>query len=210
MAKKEEPMIFLEDGSILPWERPLPEGTISMLHHFQGSTKIKDYFGRGALDTERGPYVVSATAAVYLADIGRGRALAFTMEGDKKTKPEEEILFVGGIQIFKNGTVPGTKTKGLDLATNGHIWYAEKQDKLGYMDGEGRFTSGDLVRGLKHIILGEDKETKETIARIEMIVRGYKYQEATEERRQSDREIDNYRKGKLDALEHGGRYGFPF
>lgn len=197
--KKEEPMIFLEDGSILPWMRPVGEGYIEspFFHMLNGSTKIKQFLEYPTLDTQVGKYTIFASAAMYLADIARLGKIRYKLDENEQPKAEEEILFAGGIQIYQNGIIPGTEIKGMDFVKAGHIWCAQKPETIP-RDSD----------GLKRIIFGHEETTEGKEKRIEAIIRGYEYQERKEEEREDHVRFESYRSGKFDQWEHGG-LGFP-
>lgn len=168
MAKqKEEQMIFLNDKTILPWERPVPEGSVSMLKLYRASTKPKEFHGPAVLKTIVGPYVVSASAMVYTADIARKIGSDKEFEGPKYN-PKEEILFIGSIQIINNRDT--IMINGYVL--NGRIWYAKEMPKINVLE-----------TGLLSIILNNELKPERQIAMLDMIVRGYEFQEKKEEER---------------------------
>ena len=117
--------IFLNDGSILQWERPLPPGTISMLYMYHGKTKPVKSFGFDVIDKKEGRYRVIASAQKFLAQIARSKGMC-PADLREELKLEEEILFEGVIAIYTKGQIPGTELEGYDLIREGEIWYAEK------------------------------------------------------------------------------------
>lgn len=195
-GKKEEPMIFLNDRSILPWEGSLPEGRISWLHFYNGSTEIKGSIGYSTIDTQIGMYSILAGAMTYMADIVRLGKDELAYMAEEKTKPETEIFFIGGILVSKNGIVRGTKIKGMDIIQMGKIWYVQKPNRI--------LTEGD---GLRHILFGQEETIEGKEKRIEAIVRGYQYQEDQENQRQSSLRYESWRSGRDEARErYGGRW----
>jgi len=105
MAKKEKPMIFLYDKTILPWSKKDGRTTdpkklsVSALRFFRASTKPKEYLGSGTFKTLAGPYLVTASALMYAVDLARKVEGQDEFAGGKY-KTHEEIMFVGGIQIM--------------------------------------------------------------------------------------------------------------
>lgn len=152
--------IFLDDPSILPWERPLPKGSISMLRFANGKTIPVGFCGIEALNISQGIYRVGGSAAVYVADISHvptGEESGFLWEREDRT--QRELLLLGGIQIYKKGKVPGTKVNGYDLKASGRICYSTPFGE-GYFEGL-----------LSRVVLGSG--SRSNIARI---ISGYEMQ----------------------------------
>jgi hypothetical protein len=168
---KKGEMIFLYDKNILPWRTPDQEiggdpGKVSVsgLKFYRASTKPKEFHGPAVIKTIAGPYIVSASAMVYTADIAR------IVEGDDKFagdkyKPEEEILFVGAIQI-----IDGRGAVADDWMLNARIWHAKKMPKTNVLE-----------TGLQAIILNNELKNERKTAMLDMIVRGYESQAKEEE-----------------------------
>jgi hypothetical protein len=174
----EQQSVFLNDGSILPWERPLREERISMLHLYNGSTKLLEQIGFDTLDENIGPFLVRGSAAKYLADILHlGKYPFGEPDGDQR----REILFVGGLTIYRNGKIPGTDIEGYDLERHGKIWVAKSP--------EDRYRSSD---GLRNLIL----ENSEGPARIEAILAAYQEQDDGRAEAQIKREHKSWQAGR--------------
>ena len=155
--------IFLNQGSILPWERPLGEGVVSMLQFCNGSTTLVSQIGFDAINETFGDYNVIASAAKYSADIARLQSSSFVrmmLEDKTSNEPKNEILFSGGISIYKFGVIPGTKLRGYDLAVSDKIWAGFNSSPLLLSD-----------KGLLTLIKG-----KNPVLQIERIVAGYNAQ----------------------------------
>lgn len=189
---EEKQNVFLNDGSILPWERPLREGYMSMLHMYNGSTKLVEQIGFDSLDETIGPFKIIGSATKYLADIihlGKDH-LRFgePVSGEEKT----EILFTGGLTIYREGQIPGTEIQGYDFERQGKIWIARNL--------EDQYKSSN---GLKNLILDN---TSNPIARIEAILLGYQTQEDNKRNAQSNREHENWRRGRMQGQDEGPMY----
>jgi hypothetical protein len=119
------------------------------------------------LDDETRPYRILASAAKYRANIARfDNSKLEIMFGSEANPPQEEVLFAGGIQIYKQGKISGTDLVGLDLIRAGEIWVGAKPTDIVLCDA-----------GLHHIVFGEVTSTEEKVGRIDAIIRGYKLQE---------------------------------
>jgi hypothetical protein len=121
MGAERPEAVYLNNGDVLPWERPLPPGSASMLHMYNGSTTPRAMIGVDVLDETVDQFRVVASAAKYLADIARipdGAQFSGCFE-DEKAVPEEAILFSGTIAIYAGGIVPGTEFQGYDLKAHG-------------------------------------------------------------------------------------------
>lgn len=161
--------IFLEDNSILPWERPLEEGHGSMLYAYDGSTKLVEQIKVG-LDTINelvGPFRVIGSATKYLADIAHLSKHIFRNGESVSGEVKREILFSGGLSIYRNGQIPGTDIQGYYLERHGKIWIAKNPEE--------QFYGSD---GLRNLVLGNDSNA---VGRIESILHGYKTKEDREE-----------------------------
>jgi len=171
---QKEKMIFLNDKNLLSWMTA--DGLKPGLEYFQGSTTLKQYFGGDFLRGGTGPYIISASAAIYLADIARKREKEEDFTGEK-FKPEEEILFVGGLQIYKEGITSTKQIKGADLVLNEKIWCAQKMDSTQAKGG-----------GLTSLIFGNEVTNEGKAQRIESIIRGYQHLRKEEEEREKFQE----------------------
>lgn len=161
---KKEQMIFLDDKTILPWETPIPKGSVSMLKHFRASTKPKEFKGCATLKSTAGHYIVSASAMVYTVDLARKIKEDDEFAGPKY-KTKEEVLFTGGIQI-----IDGMKPVSGGWVTNEKIWYAKPM-----------LASEAVSEGLTSIIFNNELTEIGKRHRIDMIIRGYAHQKKEEE-----------------------------
>ena len=179
MDESEDSNVYLNEGGILPWERPLPPGHISMLHMYEGSTNVVGYAGLDTIDELVGPFLVQVRAAKYLADIAR-----INQWGGSSGELKREVLFSGGILIFKNGLIPGTEIEGSDLVQDGDIWVARSATDLYAADGSLR----------KLIFEGLDGEDR--VKRIESIINGYKTQKEKREEAENKSRYEDYQRGR--------------
>lgn len=181
-----EDLVFLNDKRILDWEKPVSEENPSMLRFWNGFTKIKDFLKRESLNLDfvcygynDSPYSITASAVIYKAEIARLEGNKEFRENGLKSKSEEEILFLGGIQIYRRGIITGTEILGEEFMMNEIIRYAEKardtpQDPVTLLNTK--------PNHLAQIILGNHYNTeKQVTRRIEMIIGGYKHQHKEEE-----------------------------
>jgi hypothetical protein len=165
--KKQE--IFLYDSSILTWERPIKEGYTSTLPIYNGSTKLINQIGFDSIDEEIGPFKIVGSAVKYLADIAHLGKDCLKTNDSIQSDVKREILFSGGLTIYRECRIPGTRIYGYDVERHGEIWIAKKPEKQFYGSN-----------GLKNLVLGDTSNIPE---RIESILRGYQAQE-DEERKQ--------------------------
>ena len=177
--------IFLCDGSILPWERPVEEGSISMLHTFNGSTNMIESLGLEALDQVVGPFRIVASAAKYLTDLARLDPRDKWRDGTKVTgKVNREVLFSGGITIYREGVIPGTKINGYDLECEGTIWVAKTPVE-----------QFNVLGGLQQLTLTSTPNNNP----IEAIIVDYKKRESAQHERVSSERYDAFLTGQEDA-----------
>ncbi|GAI74216.1 unnamed protein product, partial [marine sediment metagenome] len=160
MAKeKKSKAIFLTQGDLLPWERPLKPGYMRMPigMKYNAQTELVDSLGMEIFNRDVGRYSVQATAAKYLArviflDKNLGLSGVIDMGTEICGTPKRRIVFSGNITIYNKGQIPGTKLEGFDLESTGRIWLARPYTLIYRSD-----------QGLSRIILGEavTKEGKE-------------------------------------------------
>ncbi|MBR9693444.1 hypothetical protein GOV07_06000 [Candidatus Woesearchaeota archaeon] len=181
MGDGEIASVYLHDTRILPWERPLPEGSISMLHMYNGSTIPREMVGLDVLDETVDRFRIVVSATKYLADVARTPEDNPHYFGGKRTIPKEVILFSGVIAIYQDGEVPGTEFAGYNLAANGEIWIATPNNKV--------YSSSD---GLKNLVLGES----EHLSRIEAIAQGFQSQEEAMENARHRAQNDSWQRGR--------------
>lgn len=201
--KPKSESVYLNDGSILPWERPVGEGEISLLRMYNGSTTLVDFLGLEplnvhvgenprSLDDPRGPstsYHLIGSAAKYLADIGRlSKGEEFNIDRGKSPEIRREILFYGNIGIYQFGIIPSTKIMGYDLVQQGRIWTANSEIEVAKIPG-----------GLTRLILGSFGTPDQAVKRVEAVIAGYKDQE--ENRRRAQLKAEN------NAFVRGGEVG---
>jgi hypothetical protein len=155
--------IYLYDNRILPWKRPLEPGQRPNLLQHNGLTDLVEELGINVVNEEIGNFKVIASAVRYLAKIAfcsRDNPLAF--DGQITSEVEKKILFVGGIEIYRKGLLPGTKINGYNLERQGKILVTTNLEE--------QYKSSD---GLKKLIVTNKKD----LNRIESILLGYKLQE---------------------------------
>jgi len=184
--------IFLEDGSILPWERPLKDGYMGMLYMYNGSTKLIEQIGFDSLDEAIGPFKIIGSATKYLADIIHLGDDYFRMDEPVSGEENREILFAGGLTIYREGQIPGTEIQGYDFERHGKIWIARNPVDQ-YRSSE----------GLKNLILDNSSNP---ITRIEAILSGYQTKEENAERAQSIIGHENWKRGLMQGQDEGPRY----
>ncbi|MBS3072317.1 hypothetical protein J4477_00605 [Candidatus Pacearchaeota archaeon] len=186
--------IFLREYSLLPWERPAPEGVIlvSQLGIYSGSTCLKEFLGHDSFKTTTENFHIEASASKYLADIVRYDS-QINPEDDNRL-PEEELIFSGGILIYNRGIIPGTDIGGYNLDKMGKIWCGRKPS--------------DLMKssnGLNVLISGEGTKYDEVDGVIRKIIEGYRIQEDKSERARSRQEYNAFSEGREFNEERFGR-----
>ncbi|GBE20590.1 MAG TPA: hypothetical protein ENG87_03370 [Candidatus Pacearchaeota archaeon] len=182
--KSAENLIFLNDESICDWERPLRKGYFRMPKYWVGSTEIVEFMGSDFVrEGVVGSYFINASASKYLADIIPFSHDVWTDNQD--IKPERRLLFEGGIQIFREGEIPGTKIKGNYLIINKKIWCAKepKDNLVG-------------ANALKNLLFEETPKHKTRIERVKAIVDGYLLQEELRDKRLQESISSEYSRGK--------------
>ncbi|MCF7871589.1 hypothetical protein K9L97_01015 [Candidatus Woesearchaeota archaeon] len=180
---EEKQNVFLNDASILPWERPPREGYRSILHMYNGSTKLIEQIGFDSLNETIGPFRIIGSAIKYLADIIHLGDYYFRMSDPVLGEEKREILFVGGLTIYRQGQIPGTEIQGYDFERHGKIWIAR--------NSEDQYSSSD---GLRNLIVDKSLDP---IDRIEAILSGYQIQEDDKRNAQSNREYENWERGRM-------------
>lgn len=198
--EKEEQRIFLDDWTIRRWEPKIEPFGIDHDRDCGTYTIVKDFIGKDTLDTRVGPYQITASAAKYLADVMRIPVGEHPiLPGSKIPNRREEVMFEGGIIIYYEGKIGATEINGPELITMGPIWYAEKprQARLPLVLNQ--------EHTLKGIIFGHENNERGRKERIDAIIRGYAQQEQEERDGISHRLFDEYKRGRLDTIESGGR-----
>lgn len=181
--KKLEP-IFLNNDRILPWKTPKVKGVVSMLDHYDGITKPVSFAGYDCMSIGLGQYLVVASAGRYSADIARLADRKFLDDGKLTNPIVRELLFKGGVEIYKTGNIAGTDFRGLDLVAFGKIWDA--------IPLEGR-SPGSML--LNELIFGKSRVKSEQIGRVEKIIEGYRLQERENRKAQDRRASESYSRG---------------
>jgi hypothetical protein len=177
MAKpelKEVEPVYLQQFSILPWEKPTRPGYVSVLGMYAGSTELVNFMGLESFALEIPPYVLHASAAKYVADIARNTGLKWD---EQKVEAKREILLDGNIIAFRSGEVPGTNFQGYSVAFNGKIWAATAKSPEN--------------TELRELIF-EGKENRERILKIQT---GYEMQEDSRRKSESSARLNSFREG---------------
>ena len=159
--------VFLEERTLFHPERPLREGYVRMSSMWGGSTTLRAFINHDYFNETFGDYLVIAAAATYLADVIRFNREIYADTDERK--PHEERIFVGGIQIYKDGIIPGTNITGLDSLEVGKIWLGRLSTELS--------KSGDRLLN----IVFPDNNPAEIQKRIRQILRGYEQQRDADE-----------------------------
>lgn len=184
---EEKQKIFLEQGSILPWDN-----SRFMLSFYDGSTTLVEQIGLDHIQEEVGPFKISGSAVKYLADIARLSKNTFRESEHPSSEIKREILFSGVLTVYRNCQIPGTEIQGYDFERNGIIWTAK--------ENEGKYYGSD---GLKNLILGDEEDKAE---RIEAILRGYKAQEDYRERVRFEEIKEARKSGRMDGERGKAQY----
>ena len=100
--EKIDDAIFLNDDSIIDW-KPVEKGYIinPIIRMCGVLTEVKKYLGYDKFQINEGNYNLNGIVSIYLVDLMR---LDRNNMGNKP-KPEEEIFFTGGLQIFKEALI---------------------------------------------------------------------------------------------------------
>ncbi len=175
---------FLKDDSILSWERPIEDGYRRLSFWYNGSTKIIEQIGFDTIDEVVGSFKIIGSTVKYLVDIiylddGWFKLPDEFVSGEKK----REILFSGGLTIYKKGQIPGTEIQGDNLERQGNIWVARSPEPQFYNSN-----------GLKNLIFGNPPDF---IGRVESILLGYQTQEDKQENVKRKRLQEDLRKRYL-------------
>ena len=179
--------IFLEDGSIVLWDAPPKKGNRTMPYRYNGSTELIEQIGIDSIDEELGPFRIIGSAAKYLADIIHLNQEEPYIIGKKVTGDiKREILFDGGIDIYRKGQIPGTELQGYDLEGHGRIWTATEPEEI--------FLNSD---GLKNMIFDNSSDD---IERIEAILKGYE----TKEKNRYNNQMLSITRSYNEGREHRG------
>ena len=186
--KPEEPKIFLSEGDVLPWEKPLKPGHIRspMFSYYNGQTDLLESLGMDVVNEKLLNYNVQATSGKYLAKIIRLGEKTYRDPSSKvEETPENLILFNGNIAIYSFGQIYGTELEGFDLKSTGRIWLARAPTDLLKSD-----------KGLYHIVFGDEITEKGKAERIKAILNGHEQIKRDRESARFKREHESWRSGK--------------
>lgn len=179
--------IFLEDGSIVLWDTPPKKGNRTMPYRYNGSTELIEQIGIDLIDEELGHFRIIGSAAKYLADIIYLNQKEPYIIGKKVTGDiKREILFDGGITVYRKGQIPGTEQNGYTLERHGRIWTATEPEEI--------FLNSD---GLKNMIFDNSSDD---IERIEAILKGYE----TKEKNRYNNQMLSITRSYNEGREHRG------
>jgi len=208
MAKeKKSKAIFLTQGNLFPWERPLKPGYIKipMGVKYNAQTELVKSLGMDIFNQDVGRYSVQATAAKYLAKVifldgSAGLNGLIDVNEEICGTPQRRIIFRGAITIYNKGQIPGTELEGFDLESTGRIWLARPSAPLYRSD-----------QGLSRIILGEAVTEEGKERRIKAIIRGHEEIKREREGIRIEREHSAFQSGKSQTKEEifgtfGGRF----
>jgi|GEM_PF-998207 len=187
------PTIYLDSRDVIMWKRPPKKGYYRLPDVRNASTEIIESMGMDTLEDEVGEYRIHASAAKYLANIRRlDRENEILLDGeDFGREPKKAVIFSGGIQIYKEGLLPGTEIEGFDLEKQGRIWTAKRDTRV--------YRSPS---GFKDVIWGKAVTKDGMVRRIRGIIRGYEEQERARERSRSDALNRQYKRGQRDQHEN--------
>ena len=124
----EESAVFLNDYSILEWERPLKRGYMRMSIEYNGQTDLVSQVDFQSVDFEVGDFRVVGSATIYEADIVhlQGKGIKRLGEVDLSLQ-RRRFLYSGNVVVYKKGIVPGTEFEGYDLISQGKVWLASDE-----------------------------------------------------------------------------------
>ena len=187
MKKKlEKPKIFLSEGNVLPWEKPLGPGYTRGFMAYNGQTDLLESMEMDFVNESFPGYNVQATAAKYLARIIRlGKNIYRNSSDEVEGTPEDLILFNGNIAIYLAGKIPGTELEGFDLESTGKVWLAR--------------TPTDLLRsnrGLYHLVFGDETTEEGKVERIKAILNGHEQIKRDKESIRLKRKHEAWKDGK--------------
>lgn len=208
MAKeKKSKALFLTQGNLFPWERPLKPGYIKipMGMKYNAQTELVKSLGMEIFNRDVGRYSVQATAAKYLArvillDKNVGLNGMIDLDDEIFGTPQRRIVFRGAITIYNKGQIPGTELGGFDLESTGRIWLARPYTLIYRSD-----------QGLSRIILGQAVTEEGKERRIKAIIRSH--EEIKKERANAiiEREHAAHQSGKSQTEEKAfGTFGRRF
>ena len=208
MAKeKKSKAIFLTQGDLLLWERPLKPGYMRMPMgmKYNAQTELVESLGMEIFNRDVGRYSVQATAAKYsarviLLDKNVGLGVLIDRGDEIRGTLQRKIVFRGAITIYNKGQIPGTELEGFDLESTGRIWLARPPSLIYRSD-----------QGLSRIILGKAVTEEGKERRIKAIIRGH--EEIKNERANAiiEREHAAHQSGKFQTEEEiFGTFGRRF
>ena len=208
MAKeKKSKALFLTQGNLFPWERPLKPGYIKipMGMKYNAQTELVKSLGMEIFNRDVGRYSVQATAAKYLArvillDGSIGLNGMIDMNDEICGTFRRRIVFRGAITIYNKGQIPGTELGGFDLESTGRIWLARPYTLIYRSD-----------QGLSRIILGQAVTEEGKERRIKAIIRSHEEIKRKRETTRLESECAAYQSGKSQTEERlGGTFGRRF
>ncbi|MBS3071275.1 hypothetical protein J4407_03170 [Candidatus Pacearchaeota archaeon] len=175
--------VFLVENDLAPLERPLRPGYYR-IGRPRGEVELLESLPLDVLRANVENYLVSANAVPYLANVIRPDPKEEWYPGKKiEGTPRKEIIFSGGIVIFKIGKIATTEVEGLERISFGEIWLGREASKFQLS-----------ANGLYRIVFGDATTEEQKISRVESIVKGYEVMEGDEEER-----IERERRGSFDA-----------
>jgi len=185
--QEDKPMVFLVEGNLIEWEKPLKPGYTRKLESYNAQTELINPLGMDFVDESVGGYKIIASVAKYLADVirlNRGKnGMIFRGYHDEVTgKRERLVLFDGGVQIYSEGIIPGTNLNGCAFESEGRIWLAR-----------GPVEDYSNCGGLRRALLGDDPSVYER--NVEAILRGIDHVDAKQESRRFQREHQQWMAG---------------
>jgi len=201
--KREVQPIFLNQAGIRLWSY---EGLMDLPGRWGvPTTKLIQDLGMEVIDEHAKNWRITGSVTKYLADVMRydpkkdyKNLMAYG--GDGKFEPTREILFTGGIEVYKNGVVPGSEIQGYHLVAHGEVFLA-KPPATGHIESENFYD-----------YLFKDRDTPQELANtIELIAQGYLTQEKAERERQWEAKHRSWKSGRDGALEQiYGTFGRHF
>jgi hypothetical protein len=194
----EKPVVYLNQKDILPWDQPPKEGymTSPWLEHADGKTEIVESLGIRTLDVAVGKYRIIGSAAPYLAMVSHlGNGFLDSRKESPSNPPVEEMLFSGGVHIYKGGTISGTELSGLELEESGRIWLGIPLVQI--IDKGSPNLLGEAI-------LGEDP----TIETVEAILQGYENQRRKKSEARSSARHEQWKEG-VRSGQWFDRHGYP-
>ena len=159
------PAVFLFDVGIIPWKSPPKQiRGYEVIDINQHPTKLISQIGFDRIDETIGPFKIVGSATKYLADVSHLGSTGFDIGGAFNGEERREVLFYGGLSIYKSGEILDTGIQGYDQVRRGKIWVARQVEEPWIIED-----------GLRSLVLG--MIPSQTEERIESILEGYIIQE---------------------------------